>query len=96
MQPGRKWTVISLEARLAFQEAALVRDPEVGCGMGQNSAERLKENGVEEEWPFPFWMLRSVRAVEAGTSAEEGGKARHRCLRSEGGCWLCPVMGMCA
>lgn len=71
MQPGRKWTVISLEARLAFQEAALVRDPEVGCGMGQNSAERLKEE----------WSGRRVALPVLDAQVSKGSGSRDQCRR---------------
>lgn len=70
MQPSRKWTVISLETRLAFQEAALVRDPEVGCGMGQNSAERLKEEWSRRRVALPVLdaQVSEGFVVEAGIS----------------------------
>lgn len=71
MQPGRKWTVISLKTRLAFQEAALVRDPEVGCGMGQNSAERLKEE----------WSGRRVALPVLDAQVSEGSGGRDQCRR---------------
>lgn len=65
MQPSRKWTVVSLETRLT-----LVRDPEVGCGMGQNSAERLKEerSGKRVALPVLDAQVREGFVVEAGTS----------------------------
>lgn len=94
VQPSRKLTVISLETRLTFQEPTSMRDPEVGSGMVQNYAERMVEG-----WSGGRMSLHRYRCSgQEGLVVEVGlvlgwAEARHRCLRPDGRCHLCPTMG---
>lgn len=95
MQPSRKLTVISLETRLAFQEPASVRDPEVGSGMVQNCAERMMEerSGGRMSLHSCGCSRQEGVVVEVGLGAEMGTEARHRCLRPGRRCHLCSIVG---
>lgn len=96
MQPSRKLTVISLETRLAFQEPASVKDPEVGSEWDlQHCAERMMEGWSGGRMSLHSYGYSGQEGLiaEVGLRAGMGTEARHRCFRPEGRCCLCPTMG---